>query len=116
MLDRRFKHAVQGLHVLLAKDNKFWLHILCAAIVIFISIILKIDRIEWMFIITSIALVLAFEAINTAIEYTVDLVTEEYHDYAKFAKDIGAMSVLIVSILAVIVGLIIFIPHLIQWL
>ncbi|MDI1802039.1 diacylglycerol kinase, partial [Staphylococcus aureus] len=44
-------------------------------------------------------------------EYVVDLVTVEYHDLAKYAKDIAAFSVLIVSILAFIIGLIVFLPH-----
>lgn len=64
-----------------------------------------------MFILLAIFLVLTLEAVNTAIECVVDLVTMEYHELAKQAKDIAAFSVLLVSILALIIGLIIFIPH-----
>ena len=108
----RFKYALDGLKTLLIKDQKFSLHIY-ASIIVF-GFLLHINRSEWIFILLAISLVLAFEAINTAVEYVVDLVTTEYHDYAKYAKDIAAFSVMIVSILALIIGLIVFIPHLIN--
>ena len=60
-----------------------------------------------MFILFSIALVLSLEAINTSIEFVVDLVTTDYHEYAKHAKDIAAFSVVIVSVLALCIGLIV---------
>ncbi|HHX0207268.1 TPA: diacylglycerol kinase [Staphylococcus aureus] len=88
---KRFKYALDGLKILIQKDYKFLLHVFA--------------------MIVAIALVLTVEALNTAIEYVVDLVTVEYHDLAKYAKDIAAFSVLIVSILAFIIGLIVFLPH-----
>ncbi|GAE33400.1 diacylglycerol kinase [Halalkalibacter akibai JCM 9157] len=54
------------------------------------------------------------EIMNTAIERTVDLVTEEYHPLAKRAKDISAAAVFVYCIFAVVIGLIIFIPSIIQ--
>ena len=57
-------------------------------------------------------MVLALELVNTAIERTVDLVTKDYHDLAKAAKDVAAGAVLIMSMFSVIIGLIIFIPKL----
>ena len=47
---------------------------------------LNIDRIDWILIIVAIGLVLSFEAINTSIEFVVDLITTDYHEYAKYAK------------------------------
>lgn len=110
----RFKYALDGLKTLLIKDQKFSLHIYASIIAIVFGFLLHINRSEWIFILLAISLVLAFEAINTAVEYVVDLVTTEYNDYAKYAKDIAAFSVMIVSILALIIGLIVFIPHLIN--
>ncbi|AXV42269.1 diacylglycerol kinase family protein [Staphylococcus warneri] len=110
----RFKYALNGLKTLLIKDQKFSLHIYASIIAIVFGFLLHINRSEWIFILLAISLVLAFEAINTAVEYVVDLVTTEYHDYAKYAKDIAAFSVMIVSVLALIIGLIVFIPHLIN--
>ncbi|SUM03462.1 Diacylglycerol kinase [Staphylococcus devriesei] len=87
------------------------MHIIIAILTIVLGIIFNLNNIEWMFILLAIFLVLTLEAVNTAIECVVDLVTMEYHELAKQAKDIAAFSVLLVSILALIIGLIIFIPH-----
>ena len=101
---KRFKYALDGLKILIQKDYKFLLHVFAMIVAIVFGLVLNINRIEWIFILIAIALVLTVEALNTAIEYVVDLVTVEYHDLAKYAKDIAAFSVLIVSILAFIIG------------
>lgn len=66
------------------------------------------SAIEWLFILLAIFLVLTLEAVNTAIECVVDLVTMDYHELAKQAKDIAAFSVMLVSIFALITGLVVF--------
>ena len=81
--------------------------------VIITGLLLKLSAVEWMFLCVAIFTVLITEAMNTAIEYAVDLTTVEYHVWAKHAKDIAAFAVLLASILAVIIGLIIFIPKII---
>jgi diacylglycerol kinase len=58
-----------------------------------------------------IFLVLGFEIFNTAIEALVDMVSFQYNIKVKKIKDISAGATLAVTIGAVIVGLIIFIPH-----
>ncbi|KYH14385.1 diacylglycerol kinase family protein [Staphylococcus kloosii] len=110
----RFKHAFAGLLTLLKKDHNFYIHIICALLVIVLSFILRLSAIEWIIIIIAIGIVLISEAINTAIEFVVDLVTDSYATYAKYAKDIAAFAVLIASIVALLLGLIIFIPHIIN--
>lgn len=69
------------------------------------------SAIEWLFILLAIFLVLTLEAVNTAIECVVDLVTMDYHELAKQAKDIAAFSVMLVSIFALITGLVVFLPN-----
>ena len=61
-------------------------------------------------------MVLVTEMINTALEYAVDLVTEEYRILAEHIKNISAGAVLVASLLAVVVGLIIFVPYLLELL
>ena len=61
----------------------------------------------------TIGAVIALELINTAIEAVVDLVTEEYHPLAKVAKDTSAAAVFVFAIIAIIVGIIIFLPKII---
>ncbi|RTX87594.1 diacylglycerol kinase family protein [Staphylococcus pragensis] len=107
----RFKYTFDGFKTLLIKDHNYLLHMIVALIVIVLGFVFHLNRFEWMFIILAIVLVLTLEAVNTAIECVVDLVTMDYHELAKQAKDIAAFSVMLVSIFALIIGLIIFIPH-----
>lgn len=88
-------------------------HIVMAVVAIMMSIILHIHLMEWLFILIAIFGVFALEFVNSAIERVVDLVTEDYHELAKQAKDIAAAAVLVYSCLSVIIGLIIFVPKLI---
>ena len=48
----------------------------------------------------SLFMILVVETLNTGIEYVVDLVTSEYHEKAKAAKDAGSLAVLLSFIAA----------------
>ncbi|MDQ7110527.1 MULTISPECIES: diacylglycerol kinase family protein [Staphylococcus] len=111
---KRFKYAFQGLLVLFNKDKKFLIHIIFACFAILLSFYLKINIVEWFLIIIAIGFVLTFEAMNTALEYVVDLITDEYHELAKKAKDTAAASVMLASIIALVIGLIVFLPYFIK--
>ncbi|WP_035808597.1 diacylglycerol kinase family protein [Jeotgalicoccus saudimassiliensis] len=108
---KRFKHPLHGIIQLFRKDKKFLLHCIIAAAAVIICSLVNITAVEWLFIITAIFLVLITEVLNSAIEYTVDLVTGDYHILARYAKDIAAAAVLLASIYAVIVGMVILIPY-----
>ena len=73
-----------------------------------------IDFLEWVISFGSLALIIIVELLNTAIEATVDMVTKEYNEYAKIAKDCGSAATGIMSILAAIVNLIIFMPYILE--
>ncbi|MEJ7540638.1 diacylglycerol kinase family protein [Staphylococcus intermedius] len=109
MLDR-FKYALQGGRTILTKDRNFLYHLMTALVVFILGWVFSLSAIEWLFIILAIFLVIITEAINTAIEYAVDLATQDFHVLAKHAKDVAALSVLLASLFAFIVGCIIFIP------
>ncbi|MGM9980432.1 MAG: diacylglycerol kinase family protein [Turicibacter bilis] len=70
-----------------------------------------ISKVELLIILLISAQVICLEMVNTAIERTVDLVTSEYHIYAKIAKDVAAGAVLVAAIFATIIGGIIFLPY-----
>jgi diacylglycerol kinase (ATP) len=74
--------------------------------------VLGIERWEWLILVLTIGLVLAAEGINTAIESTVDIATSTYHPLARVAKDVAAGTVLLCAIAAVVVGCLVFVPHL----
>ena len=107
------KNCLDGISYVTKSEKNFKREIALDIIALILSYILKIDKIEFIIILTMICLVLTTEIINTAIERTVDLVTKEYHELARIAKDVSAGSVLVTSIFALIIGIIIFIPKII---
>ena len=110
------KNCLDGISYVTKSEKNFKREIALGIIALILSYILKIDKIEFIIILTMICLVLTTEIINTAIERTVDLVTKEYHELARIAKDVSAGSVLVTSIFALIIGIIKFIPKIITLL
>lgn len=110
------KNCLDGISYVTKNEKNFKREIALGIIALTLSYILKIDKIEFIIVLTMICLVLTTEIINTAIERTVDLVTKEYHELARIAKDVSAGSVLVTSIFALIIGIIIFIPKIITLL
>lgn len=74
---------------------------------------LRLSRMEWALVTLCIALVLALEAVNTALEYLTDLVSPHYHPLAGKAKDVAAGAVLLGALGAVVTGLLIFGPKIV---
>jgi len=111
-----FGYAFQGLWYLLRTQRNAQIHCLVGACALALGATLRIARWEWLALVLTIAIVLAAEGMNTAIEATVDLACAKPHPLAKLAKDVAAASVLICAIASVIVGCIIFLPHLLPLL
>lgn len=105
-----FKYAFEGIFTALKTEKNMKIHVLIMILVIVMGTIFKINKIEWIICIIMFGFVISLELINTAIESTVDLITQEKHPKAKIAKDVSAGAVLISAITSVIVGLIIFVP------
>lgn len=113
---KSFSFAFRGLKLLLKTQDNSWIQLFLALIVIFMGIFFNISSIEWMFLILSVGSVLTAEAFNTAFEFDIDLTSPTYHPYARDTKDVAAGAVLITTIMASIIGLIIFLPKIIEWL
>ncbi len=103
-------HAMRGILLVIRTEHNFWLHLLMTVIVGILGILLSISSVEWIFVTISVFLVFAAEAFNTAIEIDMNLTSPEHHPYARDTKDVAAGAVLITSIMAAIIGLIIFLP------
>ena len=112
--DKSVGHALDGIEYAVNHERNVKIEILFAILTSILGFILKISLLEWVVIVLVIAMVLALELVNTAIERTVDLVTKDYHDLAKAAKDVSAGAVLVMSMFSVIIGLIIFLPKIIS--
>ncbi|MGG0716448.1 diacylglycerol kinase family protein [Robertmurraya massiliosenegalensis] len=109
-----FYYAYDGIKHTLVTERNMRIHMFISMLVIALGLILKITSLEWMFILFAVGGVISLELINTAIERLVDLATSEYHPLAKQAKDIAAGAVLVYALLSVIIGLMIFLPKLIE--
>jgi diacylglycerol kinase len=107
-----FGFAIKGISTLFRTQENARVHLIAIIFVSFVSFLLKISTDEWCFIIFAFAIVLAAEAFNTAIEFIVDLVSPHYHPLAGKAKDVAAAAVFLTAIGAAIVGMIIFVPKL----
>jgi len=88
------------------------IHAVVAVAAIVAGFVLHISAWEWCAVIGAIGLVLVAEAINTAVEAVVDLASPEVHPLAERAKDVAAGAVLIGAAVSVIIGLLVFGPHL----
>lgn len=73
-----------------------------------------VARWEWVALLLLFSLILALEAVNTAVEAAIDLVSPEYHPLAKIAKDAAAGALVFAVVGSVLVAAIIFWPKL--WL
>ncbi|WP_420708826.1 diacylglycerol kinase family protein [Bacillus sp. REN16] len=111
-LIKSFSYAIQGLREAFFSERNLQIHFLFSIIVVICGFLFQITKVEWMVILVLIGGMFSIEMINTAVEKVVDLVTNEFHPLAKKAKDIAAGAVLIYAIIAVIIGLIIFLPYL----
>lgn len=111
-LIRSFGYAFAGVRHLLWSQRNAKIHSALALIAAALGLLLQLERGEWLALVLTIALVLVAEGFNTAIEAAVDLAAPSYHPLAKVAKDVAAGTVLLAAIAAVVVGLILFVPHL----
>ncbi|WZL74637.1 diacylglycerol kinase [Clostridiaceae bacterium 35-E11] len=107
-----FNYAIDGIIHTLKTQRNMRIHFCMATITLIFSLFFKLSKLEILILFVTIALVIVTEMINTAIEATIDLITEEYHDLAKIAKNVAAGAVLIAAINAVVVGYLVFFDQL----
>ncbi len=105
------KYSLQGLAYCFRNESSFLLEAICACLIIILGICFDISFMDWVVSFGSLALIGVIELINTAIEAIVDMVTQEYNEYAKVAKDCGSAATGIMTVLAVVANLIIFVPY-----
>lgn len=113
-LGNSFKYAFQGIWSSFRSERNMKIHIFMMMLVILFGILLDIRLGEWITCIILFALVIGAELFNTAIEAVVDMISLEKSPQAKLAKDISAGAVLVFAIASAIIGLIIFIPKIID--
>ena len=115
-LTNSFKYAFHGIIETMKREQNMVLHLIITILVIFMGLFFRISRVEWLILIFTIASVLSMEVLNTAIEALTDLACPNKNELARAAKDCAAGAVLVFAIAAVIIGLVIFVPYLIDFM
>jgi len=111
---KSFKHAFHGLKLVFQSQVNFKTQLFLAFAAVMLGFLLKISSTEWIVIIVLTGIVLAAESFNSAIEFLCDKVESRHDETIKKVKDISTAAVLISSISALIVGLIIFLPKIVE--
>lgn len=96
------KYALEGLLHLLKNESSFKIEFVFSVAGIFLSFFLKVSFLEQIALIASLALILIIEALNSALEACVDLVTQKYNKQAKIAKDCASSAVFLAVLLALV--------------
>ena len=107
-----FGYAFAGLWYAFRTQRNVRVHITIAILAIVLGIVLHISAVEFAMIFVAITGVFIAEMFNTVLEICVDLASPEYHPLAKIAKDVAAGAVLLSAMLASVIGLFVFGPHL----
>lgn len=106
------KTAFFGVRNLFMESRNARIQLIVFLIVLLIGFYVGLTAQEWLWILGVSAAVISMEAINTSIELLADVYTLEYNEKIKQVKDIAAGAVLLVSLFAVVVGILVFLPHL----
>lgn len=113
---KSFCFAFTGIFELVRSEPNARIHLVATILAVLAGFILKISDAEWCVVLIVVALVWASEAFNTVIEKLADHLFPEYHETARIAKDVSAGAVLVCAAVALICGVIIFLPKIIEWI
>jgi len=103
-----FNYAFEGIIYALKTQKNMKIHFIVSVIVLVSSLFFNFSKVEIILLLLTITIVLIAEMINTSIESTIDLITDQYNIFAKIAKNVAAGAVLIAALNAIIVAYLIF--------
>lgn len=109
-----FGHALTGVLLLVRTQPNAQIHLGASLLVVGLAVALGVSNTDWALLALAMGGVWAAEALNTAVEAVVDLVSPEWHPLARDAKDLAAGGVLLATVAAVAVGLFVLAPPLLN--
>lgn len=112
---KSFKYAYEGIRISVSVDQNVRFHLTAGIIVFILSLILNVSKSELMFVVFAIFFVIITEMINTAIEEMTNLIKREHSEEARIAKDVAAGAVLLAAVFAVIVGVVVLVPRILNF-
>ena len=111
----KFLDAGRGMLIGIRSGNSYTVHSFFTIAVIIAAVVFGVDRIEWCLLVFCIAAVFTAEHLNSGLELLAKAITAERNPYVRDALDMGSGAVMVISLGAVIIGLIVFIPHVLKW-
>ncbi len=109
---KSFRYAFIGLRLAWAEGINFKIEVAVTVLVLILSVALHLPSIEFALVILAISGVLAIEAFNTALEELCDKFQSTHDPHIARIKDLSASAVLLTAIGALVIGLLVFVPHL----
>lgn len=108
------KFATLGAYKLITTEHSIMSQSITAIALIGMGFYFQISRIDWMFQIFAMGLVLSIEGLNTAVEKTADFIHPDYHEKIGFIKDIAAGAVFFAAVASKIIIIFIYYPYIIE--
>lgn len=111
---KSIKYAANGFWILITSELSIITQVGIGIIMTIVGFLMHLSATEWLFQIMAIGLILVAESLNTAIEKLADFIHPEYHKQIGRIKDISAGAAFFAAIIAIIIGLIIYVPKFIM--
>lgn len=111
---KKFADAFHGLALGISGQSSFFVHLPCAALVVVAGIWLRVDRYQWCLLALCIAIVLAAEMFNSALERLAKAIDNRENEHLAAGLNIASAAVLVAAFGAVAVGMLIFVPRLLE--
>ena len=110
-LARAFGCAWEGIAYAFTSQRNLKIHSVFAVAAVALGAALGISEAGWLAVVLCIVMVMSLEVVNTAIESVVDLVSPEWHELAKRAKDCAAGAVYLAAFGSLVVAAIVYLPR-----
>jgi diacylglycerol kinase len=107
-LPQSFICALRGIAAALGRERNLKIQLVCATLALIAGFFLSLSALEWCVLIILVAVVLAAEMLNGAIESAIDLACPGHDERARLAKDVAAGAVLLLSAAAAVVGILLY--------
>ncbi len=109
-----FKFALKGISYVFKNEQNFRIQVFIGILVLIFIVLLPVEKWQIIILLLMITMVLVLEIINTIFEKIVDLLKPRLHSYVEIIKDMMSAAVLLAYLVASIIGLLIFVPYLLD--
>jgi diacylglycerol kinase (ATP) len=108
---KSFGYAIHGIAAFLKSEPHARIHALATVLVIGAGVYCHLPALQWILLTLVIGLVWVTEMLNTVVEKIMDYLAPQYHERVKWIKDVAAGAVLVAAIVALITGVLVFVPY-----